>query len=257
MRCFECKDNYCDSCVKVHQFQKLSRNHHLIKTGSETSSEMKLTIATIDCTEHPQKPLDYYCVDCKKIVCASCFVESHSSHKCQDVTKVDKGFRQAIQKKLLKVSTYADEMMSIKKKAEIRMAYFLEEMVDKEKEIHKRNQELKDMIDDHTQSLLNELSLMKSKHLKEMETGMEDIDINITIFRSFEAYNTELISKGNASDICSSVDQLFDRVQELEKDHETFIGRQYQSVEVSFQTTDLREALQKSGYLLEQVKGRP
>src|SRR6218665_406750 len=24
MRCLECKDNYCDSCVKVHQFQRLS-----------------------------------------------------------------------------------------------------------------------------------------------------------------------------------------------------------------------------------------
>src|SRR6218665_1932483 len=28
MRCVQCQDNYCDICVRVHQFQKLSRNHH-------------------------------------------------------------------------------------------------------------------------------------------------------------------------------------------------------------------------------------
>src|SRR6218665_1360775 len=27
LRCLECQDNYCDSCVKFHQSQKLSRNH--------------------------------------------------------------------------------------------------------------------------------------------------------------------------------------------------------------------------------------
>ena len=41
MRCLECQDNYCDSCVKVHQFQKLSRNHQVVKIGSDTKSEMK------------------------------------------------------------------------------------------------------------------------------------------------------------------------------------------------------------------------
>src|SRR6218665_2648086 len=139
MRCLECQDNYCDSCVKVHQFQKLSRNHQFVEIGSEAASEIKRSFTTMYCTEHTQKPLNYYCADCKKIVCVSCFVESHASHKCKDVTKIDKEFRQAIQKKLYKVSIYADEMLSLKKKTEIRKADFLKEMVKKKYAIHKRN----------------------------------------------------------------------------------------------------------------------
>src|SRR6218665_1767929 len=81
MRCLECQDNYCDSCVKGQQFQKLSKNHKLVKIGSET--------ATKYCIKHSQRTLDYYCADCKKIVCVSCFVDSHASHKCKDVTTVD------------------------------------------------------------------------------------------------------------------------------------------------------------------------
>ena len=74
---------------------------------------------------------------------------------------------------------------------------------------------------------------------------MEEIDRCCTILKSFEAYCTELISKGSASDICSSVDELVIRVDELERDHEAFIGRPCQSSEVSLEITDLKEVLQK------------
>src|SRR5688572_2363070 len=69
MRCLECQDNYCDSCGKVHQLHKLSRNHQVLKIGSETMSGMKPVLSVKYCSKHTQKPLDYYCVECKKIVC--------------------------------------------------------------------------------------------------------------------------------------------------------------------------------------------
>src|SRR6218665_412446 len=133
MRCLECQDNYCDSCVKVHQFQKLIRNHQFVKIGSEAASKMKRPLATIFCSKHTQKLLDYYCSDCKKIVCVSCFVESHASHKCKDVTSIDEEFRQTIQIKSSKVFSYAEKMLLLKEKAEIRKADFLKEILNKEK----------------------------------------------------------------------------------------------------------------------------
>jgi len=55
---------------------------------------------------------------------------------------------------------------------------------------------------------LDELSAIKTQHLKEMETGIEEIDRSCTVLESFEAYCKELTLKGSASDICSSVDQI-------------------------------------------------
>src|SRR5688572_8255675 len=187
MTCLECQDNYCDSCVEVHKFQKVSKDHQMEKIGKATKSEMKRPFTTIYCSKHTQKPLDYYCADSKKIVCVSCFVESHASHKCKDVTTVDEEFRQTIQTNSSKISIYEDEMLSLRKNAEIRKADFLTEIIDKENAIHKRNQELKDMIDEQTKLLLDELFVIKSKRLKEMETGMEEIERYCTILRSFEA----------------------------------------------------------------------
>ena|SRR6218665_2541970 len=113
------------------------------------------------------------------------------------------------------------------------------------------------MIDRHTKLLLDELSVIKSNHLKEMEIGMEEIDRYCTIFTSFEAYCTELNLNGSPSDICSSIDQIILRADELEKDHEAFIGRLRKSVEVSFQTTDFGYVLQNTNNnFVGKVEGR-
>ena len=123
---------------------------------------------------------------------------------------------------------------------EKRKADFLEEIIEKEEKIHKRNMGLED-----TKYLLDELSLIKSKHLKEMETEMEEKDRNCLILRSFETYCTELRLKGSASDICSAVDELFVRADELKKDHDAFVGRSHQSIRIYFQPTDLGDVLRK------------
>src|SRR6218665_2742151 len=164
MRCLECQDYYCDSCVKVHQFQKVTKHHQMINIGSGVKSETRRLVSTKSCPKHSHNPLNFYCAECKKIVCVSCFVESHKLHDCKDVTTVDKEFRQTIEKKARKISTCVKEMLFMRKRNENRKSDFLKEMVEKEEEIYKRNQELKDMLDRHTQSLLGELSEIKSQH---------------------------------------------------------------------------------------------
>src|SRR6218665_20447 len=216
MRCLECQDNYCDSCVKVHQFQKVTKHHQMINIGSDVKSEMRRLVSTKSCPKHSHNTLNFYCSECKKIVCVSCFVESHKIPDCKDVATVDEEFRQTIEKKAQKISTYVNEMCFMRNTMIREKKDFVKEIVEKEEEILKKNQELKDMIDKHTKSLLDELSAIKSQHLKEMETGLEEIGRCSTILESFEAYCTELTSKGSASDICSSVDELIARADELQ-----------------------------------------
>src|SRR6218665_2048997 len=256
MRCIECQDYYCDSCVEIHQFQKVSKHHEMVQIGSDMKSETKRLVSKKFCTKHIEKPFDYYCAECQKIVCVSCFVESHKSHDCKDVTTVDEEFRQIIEKKARKTSAYINDMLLMRNSNEITRARLMEEIAGTEIKIHKRNQELKDLIDRHTKSLLDELSMIKSRHLKEMETSMEEIDRYCTIMKSFEAYCTELALKGSASDICSSVDKIIGRADDLKIDIEAFIGRPRQLEEVSFQATLLGDFLQNSNSnLVGNVKG--
>src|SRR6218665_1723681 len=244
MRCMECQDYYCEGCAEIHRLQKVSKDHQMVNIGSDLTSETKRLVSKKSCTKHIHKPLDYYCSDYKKVVCVSCFVESHRLHDCKDVTTVDEEFRQAIEKEAWRISTYVKEMLLMRNNNEEKNADFLKEIVKMEKEILKRNQEIKDMIDRHTELLLDELSVIKSKNLKKMENQKEEIDRCRTILESFKVYCTELRSKGSTSDICSSVDQIIARANELERDNEALTGRPHKSVKVSFQATVLGDILQ-------------
>src|SRR6218665_924942 len=236
-RCLECQDYYCDSCVKVHQFQKVTKDHRIVRIiGTAVKTETDLLDTIKSCAKHSHKPLNYYCIDCKKIVCFSCFFESHKFHDCKYVSTAGEEFRQRIKNKAQKISTYKNKLLLLKYNNEQRKVDVLTEIVEKETEIHERNQELKDVhvVDRYT------------KYLLEMETEVEEIERLCTVFSSFEAYCTEQTLKGSASDICSSVEQIIVRAGELEMDLESLINRPHKSFEVSFHATDLLDDLQNA-----------
>src|SRR6218665_1595085 len=254
--CFECLrhtseatqknsgDNMpCPLCRKVFIIPADGVNGVQKNFFMENLLDVKTTIQVgKSCTKHIHKPLDHYCAECRKTVCVLCFFESHKLHDCKEVNKVDKEFRQTIKSKAMKISTYTNEMLLMKTNNDKRQSDLFKEINEAEKEIQERNKELKDMIDRHTGSLLDELSVIKSKHLKKMENQMEEIERYRTVIESFEAYCRELTLKGSASDICSSVDELIVRADELERDQKAFIGRLQQSINVYFKATDLTQA---------------
>lgn len=227
-----------------------------MKINSDVKEEeIRVMFPVMNCSKHPQKFLDYYCTDCKKIVCVSCFVESHKSHDCKDVTTVEEEFRLAIEKKSAKIFSYAGEMLSKKRNLERTKEEFIDKIRKREDEILKRTQELKELIDEHTRTLLDDLEAIKTKHLKEMKNSIEDVDRRFTIMKSFDAYCTQLKSKGSASDICGGVDELHRRADELEKDHEELLGRPYPSIEVTFKATDLGGFLQTAPNIVGKTEG--
>ena len=208
----------------------MSKDHQIVDIGSEVISEGKRFFSKKPCTRHINNLLNYYCGDCKKIVCVSCFVETHKLHDCKDVSTVDEKFRETIRKRTSKISTYKNELLAKRNNIEKTTADLLKQIDEEETKIHERSQELKVMIDRHRKSLLDKLSVIKSKHLKEFEIEMKDIDINFTILGSFEVYCTELISKGSACDICSLADDLIARADDLERQQKSFFGRSITSV---------------------------
>ena len=243
VRCLECGDNFCDMCARTHKLHKLSKTHSIMKIGGETEEDIRKMQRTRNCAVHNQQPLSFYCADCKKIICVSCFVENHASHICKDVTSVEKEFRKTIEMNASKISNCAKEILSKISKDEQSTTGILLNLVDTEKQIRKINVDLKEMIDSHTNSLLLELSQIKQKHVKEISAEKEEIERIYTILKSFEIYCTELSSKGSPCDVCSCVDELVKRTNELEKDHEAFLGPPSKKPEVSFKATDWKQLI--------------
>ena len=245
-RCLECGDNFCDMCARTHKLHKSSKTHSIMKIGSETEEDIRKMQTTRNCAVHNQQPLSFYCADCTKVICVSCFVENHASHKCRDVTSVEKEFRQTIEINASTILNFAKEILSKESKAEQRTTEVILSLAEAEARIRKRNAELKEMVDSHTNSLLLQLSEIKQKHVKDISADKEEIEHIYSILKSFETYCTELRLKGSPCDVCDCVDELVKRANELEKDYREFIDRPYKKTKVSFKPTDLGKLLSTS-----------
>lgn len=254
VRCLECQDNFCEMCAKIHTLQKATRNHHIVEIGKESEEELRRLLPARSCDVHPTKPLDYYCTQCKKIVCVSCFVETHSAHQCKDVNTVEKDFRTAIGNKATKISNYVDEVSSRQTSCEKTRQEFLSKIADTERTITERHRELKCIIDQHFEYLMDELKRIKEAHLKEILAELDEIERSCVALRSFEAYCAELRSKGSAIDICGHFDELCNRAEELERDQKELLNRPSSSIEVSFIVSDFDMSRHN---IVGQIRGRP
>lgn len=240
MRCLECRDNFCDFCSKAHKLNKLSSSHHVLKIGSETEDDMRKMFPAKNCNVHKQQPLGYYCPECRRLVCVSCLLENHVSHKCKDVTSIEEEVRQTIEKNALVIASNAEELLLRERSIDQRKKEFVAELMKMECEIQKRYEELRDMVDKHTSSLLEEIKLLKHTQFTKFQMEKEEIEHFRIIFKSFESYSTELCSKGSASDVFGCFHDLLRRAEELHKDHDEYLGRPRESIKVSFKATDTR-----------------
>lgn len=258
LRCLECQENFCETCAKIHTLQKATRNHHIVEIGKEPEEELKHLLPARNCDVHPAKPLDYYCTDCRRIVCVSCFVETHSAHQCKDVSTVEKNFRETIGCKATRISNCADEVSSRKSSTEKTREEFLRKIDNTERAITERHEELKFLINQHFKHVMDELNKIKKAQLKEIANDLDEIERTGVALNSFEAYCTELRSKGSASDICGFYDELCHRAEELERDQEAFLNRLCSSIEVSLEVSDFEIPIDISTHnIIGRIRGRP
>ena len=253
-----CRESLCIDCFKLHKMFKTMRGHEILNIGSNIEEEEEIirSLQPINCDIHRGKVLDYYCAECKKVVCVSCFVESHRTNDCKDVDTVEEEFRKAIKCNVHRTSTLAKELVDRKEKSQSKDD-FLKKMAEREKEILRRSEELKELIDEHTKSLLSSLDEIKNQHLKDMQTEEDELDRRFTVLESYSRYCDELRSKGSAGDVCRNKDELLRRADELEEDHETYAMRPLVSFDVAFQATDLNSLLNTTnGNIIGIVKGK-
>ena len=86
-----------------------------------------------------------------------------------------------------------------------------------EKLIRERAEELKQLIEAHKQSLLEQLSVSKDKQLKQTANVREEIERRQIVVENFIRYSNEVKAKGTACDITRLAGKLNARSEELLK----------------------------------------
>ena len=237
--CVECGEHLCETCSKVHRRSKSTTDHKVVGIDDKPSSEELLKIAKSYCEEHKSKEIDIYCFECKVAACIVCFAAKHKMHKCTDINESGELFKKQLSDDVVEiVKCIAQRKKKMGGLAEDKRK-FLDSLSTAVREISKRYNELRSLIDLHQKQLMDELDEIKVRHLKEIEMRRDEDERQLLMSESYKRYCEEMKEKATACDISRAADDLHLRAVELIKSQEKYNNQQMDKLEVSFKTAAL------------------
>jgi len=242
--CADCRRNMCDLCCSHHQKFRFPGVHKLIDLNSEMSvDELLLKFPENVCDKHSDKHLEIYCFDCRVAVCMMCYIKSHNSHKCSDIQEVAEDLSKDMSVNAENLMAKVSECETVLKDIEENENKFCNSVAKTEKLICDRADKLKQLIEQHKQSLLEQLSVSKDRQLKHTANVREEIERHQIMLENFIRYCNEVKEKGTACDIAKLAGDLNARSKELQQfDLSTDLPVDYDVTEVKFSLpqTDLK-----------------
>jgi len=197
------------------------------------------------CENHPDERLKLYCFDCRGNICMKCFAVSHQQHKCEEVEKVTKDFVASIQSDIKPFPSRISKFHEAVKKVEMANKTFLKIINKMEHEVQQRANEMKRLVDDHATKLIQELNEIKASSAKEAKARIGSYELALTALESFQAYSSEIASKGSPCDITRTANDLHVRANELLKTH--IISGDYCPPRVQFVPKNIEDVMTTGG----------
>jgi len=232
--CVDCRRNMCEQCCGHHQKFRLPGVHKLVELSSEMGEEELLQMFPENaCDKHSDENLKIYCFDCKVAVCMMCYIKSHNSHKCSDIKEVAEDLSKEMSANAEDLTAKVAECKTVLKSIEENENEFCISVAETEKLICERAETLKQLIEDHKQSLLEQLSVSKDRQLKQTTNVREEIERHQIVLENFIRYSNEVKKKGTACDIAKLASELNARSKELQK-FDVYDSVDYNVTEVQF-----------------------
>lgn len=208
---------------------------------------MKNPLLLNQCMQHDGEQMRLYCIDCDELTCVLCFIDGHQSHKCKDVKEAADQFRQQLQKYVETLEDYEGDAVTKTGCIADEKKRLLDDVSNVERLISGRIQQLKDLIDKHAASLLDDLTLIKQRRLKEIDEELQDLSRHRASLESLKKHCSEFKSKASSSDVCRDFKNLSRKVDDLQKLHDPLIDHQMLMFRVSFSFTDIEDILPTDG----------
>lgn len=214
--CIECQDKLCASCSVVHKNLKSCQSHATIEIDEKLSIERIFTsFPPPTCGQHSKDLLRFYCFDCKQVICMTCYIEMHSSHKCSDINSLIADFQNDISKDVNSMAAGVDKCQLLLENISNEKSKFISQVAEVELDINSRTDELKLKLDRNREKLVSDVQLAKEKRLSEVEGTEGEIKQHIKTMKGFKTYATQLQQKGSAFELAYEAAGLHNKAEEL------------------------------------------
>lgn len=109
-KCLDCNKLLCKTCVDLHRETKVTKNHSIFDCEIEKD---------IECKEHKEEAVRFYCEPCETCICVLCTFNEHKDHEITSFTDAVVKYKEAIQNLLdnckSKIDLYDSQLITLGK----------------------------------------------------------------------------------------------------------------------------------------------
>ena len=208
----------CAPCFQYHQRFKATRGHRTASIDKLQAQDVQELIERpVVCSQqyHEDQALDFYCEDCKVLICLKCSIVSHNRHLVTDTQKAARGQNMEISKALAKLRAeivrYKNE---IKKQTELKDKNITE--------IMKAEKKMTDSVEEWIRDLREHKKKMKQKfreiyeaEQKQHETRLENLKLITTQLKSLVERGRGVLERNISAEILQTNQTILQRCNEL------------------------------------------
>ena len=216
--CFVGQVFLCTACFEDHQRLKTTRGHHnVVIEKLNVQDVQELIHRPVMCSQqyHESQPLEFYCEECKVLICHKCSVVGHNRHTMTDTQKAAQ-----VQKMQMKDALEKVKAETVIYENEIRKQT---ELMDKTKnEILSAEKKMTDAVEERIRELREHERVMKAKFAeiydaqqKHHVTRLENFELVLTQLQSCIERGESALERNVSAEILQTNQIIVGRCKEL------------------------------------------
>ncbi|XP_029201172.2 E3 ubiquitin-protein ligase TRIM71-like [Acropora millepora] len=216
--CFVCQTFMCDSCVQSHQRFKATRGHRNVlidKLQAYDVQELIRRPAMCSHQFHEGQPLEFYCEDCKVLICVKCSIVIHNRHSVTDTRKAaleqKMKLMEAVAKLKAEILLFENE---IKTQTELKDKN-VTDIMNAEKKMRDSVEEWIGHLREHEKKMKQRFREIYEAEQKQHETRLENLELITTQLKSCVERGQGVLERNISAEILQTNHTILQRCDEL------------------------------------------
>ena len=213
--CLVCQSFVCSSCSHSHHCFDATSNVVIDKPQNQDVQQLIERPFMCPKQYHENQPLEFYCEDCKVLICFKCSVVSHNRHLVIDTQKAAQEQKmqmaEAVAKVKAEIHVYENE---IKKQKELRSKN-ITNVMNAEKNMTDTVEELIRDLREHEKKMKNKFRDIYEAEEKQHATRLENLELITTQLKSFVEKGQGILARNISAEILQTNPGILGRCDEL------------------------------------------
>ncbi|CAH1782540.1 unnamed protein product [Owenia fusiformis] len=214
--CLDCSDKMCFTHSSSHCNTKFTRGHKVVSMDDVVAGKYAkeiLASQVIDCEIHQGKCMEFYCLQCEKMLCVSCKILDHEGHQCTSLEKAGKTKMASLQTSISEMSDISQVLCQFKSEIDNAQTRLVKERGNISTKIDGIADKMCAEIRTQQIKLKNELEGHFNTQTKSYELEKEEVEMDIASIRSGIEFGNTILKHGRHIDALSYAQQMEQNVK--------------------------------------------